>query len=74
MENARPITVTLDDGVNKKELIVDLKQFGTGSYGWFNNEKQTLKVVVDDREVPVKVQCNLQITLIGSRPPAAKDE
>lgn len=45
-------------------VVAGVKEFNTGSFGWYTNEKTT--VIVGD--VPCKVQMNVQLVLIGSKP------
>jgi hypothetical protein len=59
---AKAIVVQIGD--EKKMLMT--KEFASGSYGWFTNEKITLMV----GDTPVKVQCNLQMIIVGSKPSA----
>lgn len=46
-----------------KEIVVDPKEFGSGSLGWFTNEKFVLEV----GGIPAKVQATVSVTLIGSK-------
>jgi len=67
--DAEPIELVL----NGKTLRVPVKEFSTGSLGWYLNEKITLKV----GETDVTVQLGLNFTIVGSKelpmdqPPAA---
>ena len=59
-DNAKGIVVTLPDG---QKLLLDVKQFSTGSMGWYCNGK----VSVDLNGTPVKCQVGFQLTVIGSK-------
>jgi len=63
-ELAKPVEVVIG-GV---PLTADVKEFSTGSLGWYLNGKVTLKV--GDR--PVTVQIGMNLTIVGSKelPPA----
>jgi hypothetical protein len=61
---ARAVTVVIGD--EKKTALV--KEFSTGSFGWFMNEKIVMEVMVDGEPVPVKVQANVNLTIVGSKP------
>lgn len=45
-------------------LVGNPKEFSTGSFGWHANEK--CMIVIDG--VPVKVQANVLLTVVGSKP------
>ncbi len=67
---AKPVTVTIGD----QKLIADVKEFSTGSLGWYLNGKTT----IDIDGVTVSVQIGLNLTIVGSKelpldapPPAA---
>lgn len=55
--------------VGEDSKVLAPKQFSTGSFGWFGNEKVT--VVLPDG-TPVVCQANLQLTVVNSKD--AKDE
>lgn len=57
---AQPIAMV----VNGETKALTPKHFASGSYGWFANEKVT--VVIDG--VPVKVQANVILTVVNSKP------
>jgi hypothetical protein len=61
---ARAVTVVIGD--EKKTALV--KEFSTGSFGWFMNEKIVLEVMIDGKPVHVKVQANVNLTIVGSKP------
>ena len=56
---AKPVTVN----IGEQALSASVKQFSTGSMGWFANGKVT--VLVDG--VPVQCQVSMNITAIGSK-------
>jgi len=62
---AKPVTVTIA-GV---PLVAEVKEFSTGSLGWYLNGKTT----VDVDGTPVSVQIGLNLTIVGSKelPPDA---
>jgi len=57
--HAKPIIVRFDDHV----MTLDIKQFSTGSVGWYANGK--CKVLVGDTYYPVQV--SMTLTIIGSK-------
>jgi hypothetical protein len=57
--HARPVTVTVA-GV---PLVAEVKEFSTGSLGWYLNGKTTVEI--DGR--PVSVQIGLNLTIVGSK-------
>lgn len=58
-KEAKPLVVTIGD----KQVIVPVKEFSTGSFGWYLNEKVT--VMVGDTAVSVQVGANLIV--VGSK-------
>jgi hypothetical protein len=56
---AKPLSIVIDG----QNVGADVKEFSTGSFGWFLNGKVT--VLVDG--VPVKVQVGLNLTVVGSK-------
>jgi hypothetical protein len=64
LANAKPLSITIDG----QQQTADVKTFSTGSHGWNVNGK----VVVMVNGQPVRCQCSLNLTVIGSKPkPAA---
>jgi hypothetical protein len=57
--NARPVTVT----VNGVPLQAEVKEFSTGSMGWYLNGKTT----IDVGGTPVSVQIGMNLTIVGSK-------
>jgi hypothetical protein len=56
---AKPVTVTIA-GV---PLVAEVKEFSTGSLGWYLNGKTTVEV----NGTPVSVQIGLNLTIVGSK-------
>ena len=56
---AKPVTVTIGD----QKLVADVKEFSTGSLGWYLNGKTTIEI----DGVPVSVQIGLNLTIVGSK-------
>jgi len=56
---AKPVTVT----INNVPLQADVKEFSTGSLGWFLNGKTTMDV----GGTLVSVQIGLNMTIVGSK-------
>jgi hypothetical protein len=63
---AKPVSITIGD----RQLTADVKEFSTGSFGWYLNAKATLAV----GGVAVPVQINANLIIVGSKeaPGAAK--
>ncbi len=49
--------------INGVPLLAEVKEFSTGSLGWYLNGKTTIKV----GETPVSVQIGLNLTIVGSK-------
>lgn len=58
-ENAKPVEVL----INGVPLLADVKEFSTGSLGWYLNGKTNLKI--GEKLVPVQIGLNL--TIVGSK-------
>ena len=58
-EHAQPIEVT----INGVPMLADVKEFSTGSLGWYLNGKSTIKV----GNKPVAVQIGMNMTIVGSK-------
>ncbi len=56
---AKPVTVTIN-GAPQQAAV---KEFSTGSLGWYLNGKTTIEV----DGVPVSVQIGLNLTIVGSK-------
>ena len=59
LQNAKPVKVL----VNGVEMTATVKEFSTGSFGWYLNGK--VNVDVGGTSVPVQVGMNL--TVVGSK-------
>jgi len=57
--NAKPVTVT----INGAALQAEVKEFSTGSLGWYLNGK----TMIDVGGKPVSVQIGLNLTIVGSK-------
>ena len=64
-EGAKAVEVV----VNGIPLIAEVKEFSTGSLGWYLNGKTTIKV----GDTPVSVQIGMNLTIVGSKE-LAKDK
>jgi hypothetical protein len=58
-EQAKPVTVV----VNGVPLLAEVKEFSTGSLGWYLNGKTTIQV----GDTPVPVQIGMNLTIVGSK-------
>jgi len=56
---AKPVTVT----INNIPLQAEVKEFSTGSLGWYLNGK----TMIDVGGTPVSVQIGLNLTIVGSK-------
>jgi hypothetical protein len=56
---AKPVTVT----INGVPLMCEVKEFSTGSLGWYLNGKTMIEV----GNTPVSVQIGLNLTIVGSK-------
>jgi hypothetical protein len=56
---AKAVTVMIGD----QRLVAEVKEFSTGSLGWYLNGKTT----IDIDGTPVSVQIGLNLTIIGSK-------
>jgi hypothetical protein len=59
LEKAEPLKVV----INGQEMLAEVKQFSTGSFGWYMNGKTV--VTVDGKAVSVQIGMNL--TVVGSK-------
>jgi hypothetical protein len=59
LEKAEPLRVT----INNQEMLAEVKQFSTGSFGWYMNGKTV--VTVDGKAISVQIGMNL--TVVGSK-------
>jgi hypothetical protein len=58
-DNARPVFIQIGDD----KLEADVKEFSTGSLGWYLNGKTK----IDVGGVKVPVQIGLSLTIVGSK-------
>lgn len=58
-EKAQPVEVV----INGIPLVTEVKEFSTGSLGWYLNGKSTIKV----GDKPLNVQIGLNLTIVGSK-------
>ncbi len=56
---AKPVTVT----IGNVPLVAEVKEFSTGSLGWYLNGKTMIEV----GGTPVSVQIGLNLTIVGSK-------
>jgi hypothetical protein len=59
-EQAKAVEIVINNG---PPLIAEVKEFSTGSLGWYLNAKATIKV--GEKNVPVQIGANL--TIVGSK-------
>ncbi len=59
VEGAKAIEVV----VNGIPLIAEVKEFSTGSLGWYLNGKTSIKI----GDTPVSVQIGMNLTIVGSK-------
>jgi hypothetical protein len=57
--NAKPVELT----INGIPMLAEVKEFSTGSLGWYLNGKTTVKI----GETPVTVQIGHNMTIVGSK-------
>lgn len=58
-EKAKPITVQ----IGNIPLVAEVKEFSTGSLGWYLNGKTTIEI----NGTPVSVQIGMNLTIVGSK-------
>ncbi|MBS0265573.1 MAG: hypothetical protein JSS02_26810 [Planctomycetes bacterium] len=59
VEQAKPVEVI----INGVPMVAEVKEFSTGSLGWYLNGKATVRV----GETPVSVQIGMNLTIVGSK-------
>lgn len=57
--DAKPVEIS----INGVPLIAEVKEFSTGSLGWYLNGKTTITIAGK----PVSVQIGLNLTIVGSK-------
>jgi hypothetical protein len=58
-QGAKPVKVV----INGVEMTAEVKEFRTGSFGWYLNNKAT----IDVGGTPVTVQIGANLTVVGSK-------
>ncbi len=58
-EKAHPVKVE----INRNSMLAEVKEFSTGSFGWYLNGK----TVIDVDGVAVNVQIGMNLTVVGSK-------
>jgi hypothetical protein len=59
LKAAKPLTLTIDG----KSIVASVKEFKTGSFGRFKNDKQTVEIDV----VACKIQPSISLVIVGSK-------
>jgi hypothetical protein len=59
LEKAEPLKVA----INGQEMLAEVKQFSTGSFGWYMNGKTIVQI--DGK--PISVQIGMNLTVVGSK-------
>jgi hypothetical protein len=59
MEKAEPLKIV----INGQEMLAEVKQFSTGSFGWYMNAKTV--VSIDGKAVSVQIGMNMAV--VGSK-------
>ncbi len=66
-EQAKPIEIKIGD----VPMVAEVKEFSTGSLGWYLNGKTTVRI----GDTPVTVQIGMNLTIVGSKElPQDKDK
>ncbi|HEV2968545.1 MAG TPA: hypothetical protein VGY55_01070 [Pirellulales bacterium] len=58
-DHARPVEINIGGST----MLADVKEFSTGSLGWYLNGKTIIKI----GDKPVTVQIGLNMTIVGSK-------
>jgi hypothetical protein len=58
-QHAKPVSIK----IGEVPLLADVKEFSTGSLGWYLNGKTTIEV----GGKPVTVQIGMNLTIVGSK-------
>lgn len=58
-EKAEPLKIS----INGQEMLAEVKQFSTGSFGWYLNGKTVIQV--DGKAISVQIGANF--TVVGSK-------
>nr|HEX4314941.1 hypothetical protein [Kofleriaceae bacterium] len=59
LDKAEPLKVT----INGQDMLAEVKQFSTGSFGWYMNGKTVVQI--DGKAVSVQIGMNM--TIVGSK-------
>jgi hypothetical protein len=59
IEKAQPMRVS----INGQEMLAEVKEFSTGSFGWYMNGKTVVEI--DGKAISVQIGMNL--TVVGSK-------
>ena len=59
LKDAKAVEIT----INGIPLMAEVKEFSTGSLGWYLNGKTTIRIA----DKPVSVQIGLNLTIVGSK-------
>lgn len=59
VEKAEPVKIV----INGQEMLAEVKEFSTGSFGWNLNAKTI--ITVDGK--PISVQIGMNLTVVGSK-------
>ena len=59
LEKAEPLKIT----INGQDMLAEVKQFSTGSFGWYMNGKTV--VSIDGKAISVQIGMNM--TVVGSK-------
>jgi len=59
VEKATPLKIT----INGQDLLAEVKEFSTGSFGWYLNGKTVIEI--DGKAVSVQIGMNM--TIVGSK-------
>lgn len=62
-DNATPVEITIDG----QRQVVDVKEFSTGSFGWYMSGKIVVQIEVNGKMIRVPVQAGITLTCIGSK-------
>lgn len=58
-EKATPLKIT----INGQDMLAEVKQFSTGSFGWYLNGKTVIEI--DGKAISVQIGMNM--TVVGSK-------
>ena len=58
-ESAQPVKIE----INGNAMVAEVKEFSTGSFGWYLNGKTVIEV----GGIPLSVQIGMNMTVVGSK-------